>query len=49
MDVEGFGPIDKQFSLGESYKIAFAVWDGGRGEIGGMHKATDWGILVLEK
>ena len=49
VDVEGFGPIDKQFSLGESYKIAFAVWDGGKGEIGGMHKATDWGILVLEK
>ena len=47
-DVEGFGPIDKQFSLGESYKIAFAVWDGGKGEIGGMHKSTDWGILVLE-
>ncbi|WP_420545449.1 hypothetical protein [Nitrosopumilus sp.] len=24
-DVEGFGPIDKQFSLDESYRIAFAV------------------------
>ena len=48
-DVEGFGPIDKQFILGDSYKIAFAVWDGGKGEIGGMHKATDWGILVLKE
>ncbi len=47
-DVEGFGMIDKQFESNKDYKISFAVWDGGQGEIAGKHKVTDWGLLKIE-
>ncbi len=47
-NVEGFGVIDKQFEVGNEYKIAFAVWDGGRGETAGQHAVTEWGMLKVE-
>lgn len=43
-----FGTIDKQFETGKEYKIAFAVWDGDKGETAGKHAVTDWGILKIE-
>lgn len=47
-EVEGFGVIDKQFDVDDEYKIAFAVWDGGKGETAGGHAVTEWGMMRIE-
>lgn len=46
--VPGFGMMDKQFTVGEEYKIGFAIWDGGQGETAGNHAVTDWGVLKID-
>ncbi|MCV0400125.1 MAG: ethylbenzene dehydrogenase-related protein [Nitrosarchaeum sp.] len=48
IDVTGFGMMDKQFTVGEEYKIGFAIWDGGQGETAGNHAVTDWGVLKID-
>ncbi|KFM19712.1 Nitrous-oxide reductase protein [Marine Group I thaumarchaeote SCGC AAA799-P11] len=47
-DVPGFGMTDKQFAVGNEYKIGFAIWDGGQGETAGEHAVTDWGVLKID-
>ncbi|MFB5620635.1 MAG: ethylbenzene dehydrogenase-related protein, partial [Nitrosopumilus sp.] len=48
VDVPGFGMMDKQFTVGNEYKIGFAIWDGGQGETAGNHAVTDWGVLKID-
>jgi DMSO reductase family type II enzyme heme b subunit len=47
-EVPEFGMMDKQFTIGNEYKIAFAIWDGGQGETAGDHAVTEWGKLKVE-
>lgn len=47
-EIGEFGVIDKQFETNTEYKIAFAVWDGGKGETAGRHAVTGWGVLKIE-
>jgi len=46
--VPEFGMMDKQFTVGNEYKIGFAIWDGGQGETAGNHAVTEWGKLKVE-
>ncbi len=46
--VPEFGMMDKQFTVGNEFKIGFAIWDGGQGETAGNHAVTDWGILKID-
>lgn len=48
IEVPRFGMMDKQFTVGEKYKIGFAIWDGGQGETAGNHAVTDWGVLKID-
>jgi DMSO reductase family type II enzyme heme b subunit len=48
IEVPGFGMMDRQFSVGNEYKIGFAIWDGGQGETAGNHAVTEWGKLKVE-
>lgn len=47
-NLQEFGTIDKQFEVNGEYKIAFAVWDGGKEETAGRHAVTDWGMLKIQ-
>lgn len=48
VDIGEFGVIDKQFEVNDEYKVAFAVWNGEKGETAGEHAVTDWGMLKIE-
>lgn len=42
-------PLDYQFEPGESGNIAFAVWDGSSGNVGGRKHWSDWVEFEIER
>lgn len=42
------GPDDFQFNPGSETRMAFAVWDGGRGEKGSRKSISEWTTLALQ-
>lgn len=43
------GPFDVQLKAGGKFPIAFAVWDGSKGDRDGQKAVTTWYVLRLEK
>lgn len=43
------GPFDVQLKSGGTFPVAFAVWDGARGDRDGQKAVTTWHMMKLEK
>lgn len=43
------GPFDVQLKAGGKFPVAFAVWDGSKGDRDGQKAVTTWYVLGLEK
>lgn len=43
------GPFDVQLEPGGRFPVAFAVWDGAKGDRDGQKAVTTWYVLTLEK